>query len=124
MISPFHHVAAFEHAFYEATRALRHVLRLRDPERRLHWNRLALFVSPALYLEPEVVQRLAERLAPATRHLGLEQVVVRLALLDRDSPQRSPEPIEFVKDLDGFSAPQIRQVMRDNGLALTRPQRV
>ena len=34
------------------------------------------------------------------------------------------DPVEFVKDLDGFSAPQIRQVMRDNGRALTKPQRV
>jgi predicted TIM-barrel fold metal-dependent hydrolase len=33
-------------------------------------------------------------------------------------------PIEFAKDLDGFSAPQIRQVMRENGLGLTRPQRI
>jgi acetyl/propionyl-CoA carboxylase alpha subunit/acetyl-CoA carboxylase carboxyltransferase component len=96
------HLAAFEHAFYEATRALRHILRDRDPKRRLQWNRLALFVSPALYLEPAVVQRLSRRLAPATRHLGLEKVVVRLELLDRDAPERPPEPIEFViTDLTG-----------------------
>jgi acetyl-CoA carboxylase carboxyltransferase component len=96
------HLAAFEHSFYEATRALRHILRLRDPKRRLQWNRLALFVSPALYLDPAVVQRLSRRLAAATRHLGLEKVVVRLSLLDRDAPERSPEPIEFViTDLTG-----------------------
>ncbi|MDJ0849135.1 MAG: biotin carboxylase N-terminal domain-containing protein, partial [Myxococcota bacterium] len=98
------HLAAFEHAFYEATRALRNILRVRNPERRLQWNRLALFVSPALYVGPDVVQRLSRRLAPATRHLGLEKVVVRIALLDRDAPQREPRPIEFViSDLTGSS---------------------
>ena len=96
------HLAAFEHSFYEATTTLRHILRVRDPKRRLQWNRLALFVSPALYLDPAVVQRLSRRLAAATRHLGLEKVVVRVELLDRDAPERHPEPIEFViTDLTG-----------------------
>jgi acetyl-CoA carboxylase carboxyltransferase component len=96
------HVPAFEHTFYEAARALRGILQTRDPKRRLHWNRIALFVSPAIYLEPDVATTLARRLAPATRHLGLEQVVVRLALLHRDAPERPPEPVEFViSDITG-----------------------
>jgi predicted TIM-barrel fold metal-dependent hydrolase len=33
-------------------------------------------------------------------------------------------PVEFVKDLDGFSAKEIRLVMRENGLGLIRPARV
>jgi predicted TIM-barrel fold metal-dependent hydrolase len=32
------------------------------------------------------------------------------------------DPISFVHDLDGFSSAEIRQVMRDNGLGLTRRQ--
>ena len=32
------------------------------------------------------------------------------------------EPVEFVNDLDGFSKDEIRLVMRDNGLSLTRQQ--
>lgn len=96
------HVPAFEHAFYEATRAMRTILRTRDPKRRLHWNRIALFVSPAIYLDPAVAQTLARRLAPATRHLGLEKVVVRLRVLDREAPHRPPETIEFViSDITG-----------------------
>ena len=96
------HIPAFEHAFYEATRALRSILRARDPKRRLHWNRVALFVSPAILLDPEIAQRLARRLAPATRNLGLEKVVVRIQALNRDALEQPPEAIEFViSDITG-----------------------
>jgi acetyl/propionyl-CoA carboxylase alpha subunit/acetyl-CoA carboxylase carboxyltransferase component len=103
------HVPAFEHAFYEATRALRTILNLRDPKRRLQWNRIAIFVATEFFLDPEIAQRLAHRLAPATRNLGLEKVVVRLKVLDRDAPGRPARPIEFViSDLTGSSM-EIRQ---------------
>ena len=103
------HLPAFEHAFYEATRALRTILGERDPERRLQWNRIALFVAPAIYLNPDVAQRLARRLAPATRHLGIEKVVVRLSLLDRAAPELPARAVEFViSDLTG-SGMEIRQ---------------
>jgi acetyl/propionyl-CoA carboxylase alpha subunit/acetyl-CoA carboxylase carboxyltransferase component len=103
------HLPAFEHAFYEATRALRTILGERDPARRLQWNRVALFVAPAIYLAPDVAQRLARRLAPATRHLGIEKVVVRLSLLDRALPDRPPRSMEFViSDLTGSNM-EIRQ---------------
>jgi len=46
-----------------------------------------------VYLEPELVEALARRLYPATRHLGLEKVVVRLNVLDRGAPgARTPRP--------------------------------
>ena len=32
------------------------------------------------------------------------------------------DPVEFVKDLDGFSKPDIRLVMRENGMKLIQPQ--
>ncbi|MGI9589943.1 MAG: biotin carboxylase N-terminal domain-containing protein, partial [Myxococcota bacterium] len=96
------HVPAFEHAFYEATRALRTILRSRDPKRRLQWNRIALFVSPAIFLEPDTATILARRLAPATRNLGLEKVVVRLQLLDREAPEKPADTVEFViSDITG-----------------------
>jgi acetyl/propionyl-CoA carboxylase alpha subunit/acetyl-CoA carboxylase carboxyltransferase component len=103
------HLPAFEHSFYEATRALRAILGERDPKRRLQWNRISLFVAPAIYLDANVAQRLAHRLAPATRHLGIEKVVVRLQLLDRDVPSLPPRAVEFViSDLTGSSM-DIRQ---------------
>ncbi|MBW2267238.1 MAG: ATP-grasp domain-containing protein [Deltaproteobacteria bacterium] len=96
------HVPAFEHSFYEATGALRGILRTRDPKRRLQWNRVALFVAPAIFLDDQIVQRLSRRLAPATRNLGLEKVVVRLQVLDRESPDAMPTPMEFViSDITG-----------------------
>ncbi|MBI4516260.1 MAG: biotin/lipoyl-binding protein [Deltaproteobacteria bacterium] len=88
------HVAAFERAFDAATRTLRAALNSRDLQRRLHWNRIALFVAPEVTLDPQTVQRVARRLAPATRHLGLEKVVVRLQLLERMAAQ--PRAVEVV----------------------------
>ncbi len=90
------HVAAFERDFFEAARCLRNHLQLRDPRRRLQWNRLMLFASPSVYLERELVDSLAQRLYPATRHLGLEKVVVRLNVLDRDEPEAPARPVEIV----------------------------
>jgi len=90
------HVAAFERDFFEAARCLRNHLSARDPRRRLQWNRLMLFASPSIYLESELVERLARRLAPATRHLGLEKVVVRLNVLDREAPDTPARPVEIV----------------------------
>jgi acetyl/propionyl-CoA carboxylase alpha subunit/acetyl-CoA carboxylase carboxyltransferase component len=77
------HEPAFVHAFAEAVRALRAIRGERDRWRRLHWNRITLVVRPALYLLPETLDRLVEQLTPATRHLGLEKIVVRLLLRER-----------------------------------------
>ena len=63
----------------------------RDPRRRLQWNRITLFVEPALVVGPEVATDLANRLAPATRRLGLEKVVLRLNLLDPEHPEKAAE---------------------------------
>jgi len=90
------HLASFERVFFDATRTLRNHLGLRDPSRRLHWNRIAVFTSPAIFLDDQVAARLARRLAPATRNLGLEKVIARLNVLDRDEPEKSATPLEVV----------------------------
>jgi len=90
------HVAAFEHTFYEATRALRNILAERDPKRRLQWNRISIYVAPEIFLDAEMAERLSRRLAPATRNLGLEKVVVRLRLLDREEPEAPAREMEIV----------------------------
>ena len=90
------HVAAFERDFFEAARCLRNHLQMRDPRRRLQWNRLMLFATPSVYLERDLVEALARRLYPATRHLGLEKVVVRLNVLDRAAPEAPARPVEIV----------------------------
>ncbi|TMB39059.1 MAG: ATP-grasp domain-containing protein [Deltaproteobacteria bacterium] len=91
------HIAAFERRFYQATSTLRALRNARDPRRRLHWNRIAIAVGPAIALDRRAIEDIARRLAPATRHLGLEKVVVRLRLGDRVR-----DPVDLVvSDLTG-----------------------
>lgn len=87
-------LAGFERVFYEATRRLRSILLVRDPDRRLQWNRLSVFVSPAARVDQPLVERLAQRLEPATHHLGLEKVVVRVAL--QGAKGETPRAVEIV----------------------------
>jgi len=46
--------------------------------------------------------------------------VTRQILFGSDFPhaERLAEPRRFVEDLDGFSEPEVRQIMRDNGRGL------
>jgi len=96
------HLAAFESAFHDATRLLRTVLAERDPRDRLQWNRIFLMVQPEVLLGAGVVDELVARLAPATRRLGLEKVIVRFSRLDSEDPEAGSEPCELVvSDLTG-----------------------
>jgi len=90
------YVPIFEQAFYEATRALRTLLGVRDPKRLLQWNRVTICVAPVVALDRELVQRISQRLAPAVRNLGIEKVVARLRLLDRELPEKPAVPVEIV----------------------------
>ena len=90
------HLPAFERVFNRATRSLRTIIQERDPRRRLHWNRLAIFVATEVYLEPDAVNEVARRLAPATRHLGLEKVIVRISVLDRAQADGEAKALEIV----------------------------
>ncbi len=95
-------VPIFERAFHEAARTLRLILSTRDPGRRLQWNRLVLFLVHPILLERGTAQGLAQRLHPATRHLGLERVTVRLRVIDPARPKRGPTEVELiVSDLSG-----------------------
>ena len=73
-------VAAFERVFLRATSALRTLRSARDPRRRLHWNRIFIGVEPVIRLDQAAMHAIARTLAPASYHLGLEKVVVRLRL--------------------------------------------
>jgi acetyl-CoA carboxylase carboxyltransferase component len=90
------HLPAFEHMFYEATRALRGIVAERDPQRKLQWNRIAVHLATEVFLDSQLAERLSRKLEPATRHLGLEKVVVRLQLLDREAPEAPARATEFV----------------------------
>ncbi|MFN8626968.1 MAG: carboxyl transferase domain-containing protein [Candidatus Binatia bacterium] len=97
------HVAEFERAFDAATRALRGLLSTRDPRRRLHWNRISAFVAGAVSLDTTAVERLAQRLRPATRRLGLEKVVVRMPVVDRHAPEHAHMVEIVITDPTGSS---------------------
>ncbi len=92
----YHHLATFERVFNRAARRLRTILQTHDPRRRLQWNRIAISVAPPVFVEENVAAEVARRLSPATRHLGLEKVLVRLNRLDRERPDAPPVPVELV----------------------------
>jgi acetyl/propionyl-CoA carboxylase alpha subunit/acetyl-CoA carboxylase carboxyltransferase component len=87
------HVGAFVQAFHEAVRTLRSALLSCDPTRRLRWNRITLVVGAEISLDAATVQGVARRLAPSTRHLGLDKIVVRLGLREGE---RASRPVEIV----------------------------
>jgi acetyl/propionyl-CoA carboxylase alpha subunit/acetyl-CoA carboxylase carboxyltransferase component len=109
------HLPAFEHLFYEATRVLRAIVAERDPQRRLQWNRIAIHLAPEVFLDPTLAERLSRKLEPATRHLGLEKVLVRLHLLDRAAPSSPARATEFViSNLTGSNMSiQVREPRRN-----------
>jgi acetyl-CoA carboxylase carboxyltransferase component len=89
-------IPAFERSFHEAARTLRKTLAERDERRRLQWNRIAVFVAPEVMVRPELARRLSVDLFPATRHLGLDRVVVRLRLVDPEAPDAPARDREVV----------------------------
>lgn len=89
------YVPLFERVFYEAAQTLRLVLSVSDPRRRLQWNRIALFLAHPVLLEPGIAESLSQELYPATRHLGLERVSVRLKVLDA-AESAEPRDVEVV----------------------------
>ncbi|MEY4545229.1 MAG: hypothetical protein RL685_1424 [Pseudomonadota bacterium] len=95
------YVPIFERAFHEAARTLRVLLSTRDPGRRLQWNRVVLFLAHPMLLDRRTAQSLAQRLHPATRHLGLERVTVRLRVIDPARPKHPAEVELIVSDLSG-----------------------
>jgi acetyl/propionyl-CoA carboxylase alpha subunit/acetyl-CoA carboxylase carboxyltransferase component len=96
------HIAAFERMFHRATSALRALRGARTRHRGLHWNRLAILLAPAVALDVSAIEGMARRLAPATRHLGLERVVVRVRLRARSAAHGSGDAVEVVvSDLTG-----------------------
>ena len=71
--------------FADSARCMRR-LRNENPEwQRLHWNRIVLRVRPSFHLAPETLQRLMDELLPTTRHLGLDRILVKLALREDDA---------------------------------------
>ncbi len=71
-----------ERLLHEALAAMRRFQAGRAPHQRLEWNRILLTVTPPLRLSREEIRSLAERLAPATKGVGLEMVLIEARIPD------------------------------------------
>jgi len=69
-----------ERMFAEAAASIRSYQSRLDPRKRLYWNRIFLFVRPALNLKPSEMNWLVRKLQPLADGLGLEQVVIQAHL--------------------------------------------
>ena len=66
-----------ERMLTEAIASMRLFQSRRPTNKRLHWNRIFLYVWPPLNLQRDELYDIVRRLEPAAEGLGLEQVVVR-----------------------------------------------
>ncbi len=95
------YIPLFERAFHEAARTLRLTIGSRDPRRRLQWNRITLFVAHPIVLEAGTAEWLSQQLYPATRHLGLERVAVRLKVLENEKATEADDVEVVISDPTG-----------------------
>ncbi len=97
-----------ERMFAEALEGIRRVQAHRPAARRLHWNRVLLYVWPAVELGREEIEGIARRLASSGAGLGIEALLVRCRLRERpDRPLRdcvvrlsTPGGSAFVMEVD------------------------
>ncbi len=71
-----------EHLFLEAVIAMRQIQARRSTKDRLHWNRILLFLWSGADISVSEMARVAKRLAPAAKNLGLEKAVIRARVRD------------------------------------------
>ena len=78
-----------ERVFMESLAGIRRFQARRPPKRRLHWNRVHLYVWPSYDLPRAAIREMVKNLAPSTEGLGLEKVKVRVrvARLERERLQ-------------------------------------
>ncbi len=72
-----------ERMLREALAGIRVFQSRRPATRRLHWNRVALYVWPPLELESEELRQVLARVEPETEGLGIERIVIRARVPDR-----------------------------------------
>jgi acetyl/propionyl-CoA carboxylase alpha subunit/acetyl-CoA carboxylase carboxyltransferase component len=76
-----------ERQYLEALAAIRLFQSRRSARRRLHWNRVVLYVWPPMELAMDEVHAIAHRLLPAAEGLGLQKTVLRARMPDSESGQ-------------------------------------
>lgn len=75
-------VPHLERLAVEGLTAIRRAQLRRPGDDRLHWNRLILYVRPALHLTRDELAQVAGRLADDAEGLGLEKAVIRAEMPD------------------------------------------
>ncbi len=90
-------IPELERVFLEAVAAIRMFQVQRGDRRRLAWNRVHLFVQPLMDLDREELQRLVEKLTPATEGLGLERVLVTARVPGPDGADPEERVIDMSK---------------------------
>ncbi len=98
------HLPHLERIHMEALAAIRQEQLRRPAEERLHWNRVFLYVWPAVDLKPDELQSIARQLARQTEGLGLEKVVVQARM-------RTPDAGEFREMVVSVSNPAGRGIV-------------
>ena len=84
-----------EHMFQQATAGIRVFQAQRPVRKRLHWNRVLLYVWPSMDFTFAERSRIIRKLLPATRGLGLEQVRIRGHM----SRHRGEEPRDTIMQI-------------------------
>jgi acetyl/propionyl-CoA carboxylase alpha subunit/acetyl-CoA carboxylase carboxyltransferase component len=95
------YVPLFERVLNETARTLRWAIAMRDPRRRLQWNRVTIFVAHPVVIEPSLIETLSQQLYPVTRHLGLERVAIRLKVLESETSAEFRDVEVVVSDRTG-----------------------
>ncbi len=83
------HLWEFEQIYFEALRVIREIQSRQDVRRRLHWNRILLYVRPVVRFSARDLARLSHRFEASTRGLGIEKVVIRTRWADAEGEART-----------------------------------
>ncbi len=86
-----------EHLYLEAVASMRQFQVQRSVRDRLQWNRIVLSIQPVFELGRDDVLRVARRLSPAARNLGLEKSVVRITTRDPLSLERVEQVLHIAE---------------------------
>ncbi len=84
-----------ERQYLEALAAIRLFQSHRSSRRRLHWNRVVLYVWPPFELAMDEIHAIAHRLLPAAEGLGLQKVVLRVRMPEAASGELVERVLEF-----------------------------
>lgn len=78
------HLLEFEQAYFEGIRVIQEEQAKRDKRKRYHWNRMAFYLRPTFDGNEADMVNIARRLEAPTRGLGLQKVVVRAMVPDKE----------------------------------------